>query len=263
VGRIVSGAGGRRRANAGRALIALTLPAVLAVGLAACGIPTGDDTFSAIPDEDVPFGLDETSTTTSTTTTTTPLAPATTELATTTTIEEFREQVDVYFLLRSRLQPVPTALTSGFAPDQVVELLEAGPPPGNGLDTLIEPGLIVSTAVAGGVITIDLDREIFDRIGTSDQTEAIGQIVLTMTDNVDRVGFVLFTLDGEPTQVKKGDSLLSEPDEPVTFDDYANLLASTPPTPTTTTTVPETTLPAEPTPAEIPPDEGPATTAAG
>lgn len=249
----------RRSANLGRALAAFALPVVLAVGLAACGIPIGEDTFSEIPNEDVPFGLDESSTTTSTTTTTTPIAPVTTEMETTTTIE-FREQVDVYFLLRGRLQPVPLALTSGFAPDQVVELLETGPPPGNGLDTLIEPGLIVSTAVAGGVITIDLDPDIFDRIGTSDQTEAIGQIVLSLLRNLRGVGSVLFTLDGEPTQVKLGDSLLSEPGQSVTFDDYANLLASTPPaTSTTTTTVPDTTtvpgttLPPDPALAETPP----------
>ncbi len=260
----MSGSGVHRRANVGRALLAMTAPIALAVGLAACGIPTGDDTFSAIPNEDVPFGLDKPSTTTSTTTI--PAAPATTELTTTTTIVS-QEQVDVYFLSRNRLQPVPLALTSGFAPDQVVELLEAGPPPGNGLDTLIEPGLILSTSVAGGVITIDLDPAIFGDIGTSDQTEAIGQIVLSLMRNLRGVGFVLFTLDGEPTQVKKGDSLLSEPGEPVTADDYANLLASTPPTTTTTTTttttVPETTTPPETVPADVPLDESVTTAVPG
>ena len=89
------------------------------------------------------------------------------------------EQVDIYFLSRGRLQPVPLALTSGFAPDQVVDLLENGPPTGVGLDTLIEPGLIVSTDVADGVMTVDLDPEIFARIAASDQAEAIGQIVLS------------------------------------------------------------------------------------
>ena len=239
--------------SAARGALVVVLPVALGLGLAACGIPTGDDSFSEIPNEDVPFGLDETSTSTSTTSTTTPLVPVTTELATTTSIA-LLERVDVYFLSRGRLQPVPLALTSGFAPDQVVDLLEAGPPEGVGLDTLIEPGLIVSTDVAGGVITVDLDPEVFSGIGTSDQTEAIGQIVLTMTDNVDRVGFVRFTLGGEPTQVKKGDSLLTEPGEAVDFDDYAVLLATSPPTTTSTTS---TTVAPEPAPA----DTLPATTA--
>jgi Sporulation and spore germination len=213
----------------------MAISLALAFGVAACGIPTGDDSFQVIPTEEILFGLDEPSTTTSTTTTTVPLAPATTELATTTTIA-LVEQVDVYFLSRGRLQPAKFTLTSPFAPDQVVDLLEKGPPSGVGLDSLIERGLIRSTEVAGGVITIDLDPEIFSRIDTSDQAEAIGQIVLTMTDNVDRTGAVLFTLGGEPTQVKKGDSLLSEMDVPVTFDDYVVLLVTSPPTTTTTTT---------------------------
>ena len=161
------------------------------------------------------------------------------------------EEVDIYFLSRGRLQPVPVALTTDFAPDQVVDALEKGPPPGVGLDTHIEPGLIVSTEVAEGVVTVDLDPEIFARIAASDQAEAIGQIVLTMLDNVDRVGSVLFTLAGEPTQVKKGDSLLTEPDEAVTFDDYAVLLTtSTATTSTSTTTVPAETVPDPAVPAD-------------
>jgi spore germination protein GerM len=219
----------------------------LALGVTACGIPTGDDSFQEIPAEEILFGLDEPSTTTSTTTTTVPETPATTAQETTTTIA-LVEQVDVYFLSRTRLQPAKFTLTSPFAPDQVVDLLEKGPPPGVGLDSLIERGLIKSTEVSSGVIRIDLDPEIFSGIDTSDQAEAIGQIVLTMTDNVDRTGAVLFTLGGEPTQVKKGDSLLSEPDVPVTFDDYAVLLATSPTTTTTTTTteVPAATVPDQP-----------------
>ena len=107
------------------------LPVALGVSLAACGIPTGDDSFSEIPNEEIPFGLDETSTTHLDDDHDAPLAPATTESATTTTIA-LLEQVDMYFLSRGRLQPVPLALTSGFAPDQVVDLLEAGPPAGVG-----------------------------------------------------------------------------------------------------------------------------------
>lgn len=244
-----------RRIAAGAAIAPL-----LVVGLAACGIPTGDDTFGDIPSEEVLFGLDEASTTTSTTTTTMPLAPVTTQMETTTTIE-IREQVDVYFLSRGRLQPVPLALTSGFSAGQVVDLLEAGPPSGVALDTLIEPGLIVSTDLAGGVITVDLDPEIFSGISASDQTEAIGQIVLSLLRNLRGVGFVLFTLGGEPTQVKKGDSLLTEPDEAVTLDDYAVLLANAPPTTTstTTTTMPPATVP-DTVPVEAPLDEASVTT---
>lgn len=253
-----------------RALAMVGLAWALALALAACGIPTGDDTFTAIPSEEVPFGLDSPSTTTSTTTTTVPIAPVTTEAQPTTTLVPL-EEVEIYFLSRGRLQPVPVALTTDFAPDQVVDALEKGPPDGVGLDTHIAPGLIVSTEVAEGVVTVDLDPEIFAGIAASDQAEAIGQIVLTMVDNVGRVGSVLFTLAGEPTQVKKGDSLLTEPGEAVTFDDYAILLTTSAPTTSTTTTVAETAPdPAVPDPATVvtaplvaPPADPTATTVPG
>jgi len=242
----VGGVVTRRTSAPVLAIVGLT--GALALGLAACGIPTGDDTFSGIPSEEVPFGLDSPSTTT----TTTPTAPATTEVRSTTTLVPL-EEVDIYFLSRGRLQPVPVALTTDFAPDQVVDALENGPPRGVGLDTHIEPGLIVSTEVADGVVTVDLDPEIFARIAASDQAEAIGQIALTMIDNVDRVGSVLFTLAGEPTQVKKGDSLLTESGEAVTFDDYAVLLTTSAPTTSTTVqaeTVPDPAVPDPAAPAD-------------
>ena len=250
----------RRTSASAPVLVIVAVTGVLALGLAACGIPTGDETFSEIPSEEVPFGLDSPSTTTSTTTTTTPIAPATTEVRSTTTVVPL-EEVDIYFLSRGRLQPVPVALTTDFAPDQVVDALEKGPPNGVGLDTHIEPGLIVSTDVAEGVVTVDLDGEIFGRIAASDQAEAIGQIALTMIDNVDRVGSVLFTLAGEPTQVKKGDSLLTEPGEAVTFDDYAALLTTS--TPTTSTTVPTQTVPDPAVPVPAAPADPTLTTVPG
>lgn len=208
----------------------------------ACGVRTGDDTFEAVPADEIPFGLDATSTTTTTTTSTTlPDAPATTLPATTTTIR--LEPVEIYFLSRGRLQPVPFELPPGFSADQVADVLEAGPPDGFALDTLIEDGLIVSLLESGGVLAVDLDAEVFDRIDAPDQTEAIGQIVLTMISSLRRVGQVTFTLDGEPIPVKKGNGLSSDVGEALSYDDYAVLLArprSTADT-TTTTTIATTT----------------------
>ena len=203
--------------------------ATLAALTGACGVPTGEETFEQIPPDEVQFGLDATSTTsststTSTTSTTVPAVPETTILETTTTIRF--EPIEVYFLSRGRLQPVPFDLPPGFSADQVADVLEAGPPPDVGLDSLIEDGLIVSSVESGGVLTVDLDSVTFDRIPSTQQTEAIGQIVLTMLSSLRRVGQVSFTLAGEPIPVKKGNGLSSEVGEPLSYDDYATLLAS-------------------------------------
>ncbi len=248
----------RRRAL--RPLFAIGLPLAFGASIAACGIPTGESSFKEIPAEEIPFDLDETSTSTSTTTTTTtiPVAPQTTVFETTTTIPF--EEVDIYFLSRGKLQPVPYALPRDFGADQVVALLEDGPQEGAagvGLETLIEQGLITSTEKAGGVVTVDLDPEIFGRIPSFDQSEAIGQIVLTLTSNLRGVGPVLFTLGGEPTQVKKGNGLLSGQGEPVSGDDYRVLLVTTSASAEaqadTTTTGSPTTEPPPPT-ESAPPD---------
>lgn len=220
-------------------LVAFLAPVVVAgTALAGCGVSTGEDTYSPIPPDEILFGLDatSTSTTTSTTTTTTIADPPETVPTTTTSVR--LDAFDLYFLSRGRLQPVETLLPAGFSADQVADKLEEGPPPGAALDSLIEDGLIVAMSEEGGVLTVDLDAETFDRIPSTQQTEAVAQIVLTMINSLNRVGQVRFTVDGEPIPVKKGNSLLSEVGEPLPFDAYAVLLVRTAPVATTTTTTP-------------------------
>ncbi len=202
---------------------------MVAVAMTSCGVPTGDDTFSEVPPGEIQFGLNATSTTTSTTSTTTttttaPVLPATTVLASTTTIRF--EPVQIYFLARGRLQPVTVDLSPDPSPEQVADVLEDGPPPDIALDTLIEDGLIVSAIVERGVLTVDLDPVIFDRIDSTQQTEAIAQIVLTLLGSQRGVGQVSFTLGGEQIAVRTGDGQLSDPGEPLVIDDYVNLLGS-------------------------------------
>lgn len=204
----------------------VTTAIVIGALVVGCGVPTGDDSYGEIPADEILFGLDATSTTstTSSTTTTLPAVPATTLLETTTTIR--LEPVELFFLSRGRLQPVPFELPPGFSADQVADVLEAGPPPGLGLDSLIEDGLIVAASESEGVLTVDLDANTFDRIPSAEQTEAIAQIVLTMISSLRRVGQVTFTLDGEPIPVKKGNGLSSETGEALSFDDYSILLST-------------------------------------
>jgi len=216
----------------------------VAVMLTACGVPTGDGSFEEIPSEEIQFGLDATSTSTSTTTTSTTtttlpdvpdttVVPETSELATTSTIR--LEPVEIYFVTRGRLQPVTFELPPGSSPDQVADVLAAGPPDGVALDTLIEDGLIVRSVESGGLLTIDLDEDTLDRIPATEQTEAIGQIVLTMITSLRRVGQVTFTVADEPIAVKKGNSLSSGVGEALTYEDYVVLLVNTP-APVDTTT---------------------------
>jgi len=222
----------------------LTALVVLGVIAAACGVPTGDDTFAEIPPAEVPFGLAATSTTTSTTTTTVPETPDTTMAASTTTPIRL-DPAEVYFLSRGRLQPVVIELPPGFSADQVADVLEAGPPPDVGLDTLIEDGLIVSSTESRAVLTVDLDGDTFAEIPSTQQTEAIAQIVMTMISSLRRVGLVNFTIEGELIAVKKGNSLLSDVGEPLSYEDYSLLLVN-PPAPVDDAADTATTIPSEP-----------------
>ena len=225
-----------RRWTAFAAVVALAL-----VG-AACGVSTGDDSFAVIPPEEDPFELDATSTTTSTTTTTTTTLPVTPDTLPTTTTPIRTEPAEIYFLTtRGRLLPVVFELPPPIAAEQVAEVLEAGPPSDQPLlDSLIEEGLIVSSSESRAVLTIDLDAATFARIPSTEQTEAIGQIVMTMISSLRRVGFVNFTIEGEPISVKKGNSLLSDVGEPLAYDDYIILLATPPPAVASTTLAPDT-----------------------
>jgi hypothetical protein len=218
----------------------LAAVALLGSFAAGCGVPTGDDTFSAIPPAEDPFGLDATSTTTSTTTTTTTTTPAAPDTIATTTTPVRLEPAEFYFLTtRNKLQPVVVDLPPPFSAEQIADILESGPPEGVALTSLIEPGLIKSSSEERGVLTVDLDPTTFAGIPTTRQTEAIGQIVMTMISSLRRVGLVTFTIDGQPISVKKGNSLLSDVGEPLSYDDYVILLASPPPGVTSTTEPPE------------------------
>jgi hypothetical protein len=55
-----------------------------------------------------------------------------------------------------------------------------------------------------------------------------------MVSSLRRVGQVAFTLAGEPIPVKKGNGLTSEVGQPLSYDDYANLLTVSPNATTTT-----------------------------
>ena len=101
-------------------------------------------------------------------------------------------------------------------------------------------GLIVGQpTVEGGVITIDLDADVYDLILARNQRQAIAQIVWTFLQNSTAIGQVAFTLDGDPFPVPAdgGDRDFAA------IDDFASLDPGTP----RSTVEPPSQIPIEPT----------------
>lgn len=258
-----------------RLVVFVALLAAVAVGasplLVACGLGD-DDSLEFIPSDDIPFGLDQTTTTTTTTTTTVPApdqpAEPTVPTTTTTTLAPVQTApVEVYFVIGlEQLQRQTVQFSFPVEPLQVLALLEDGPPPdvGIGLRTALRPNLTTGYERSEGVATVDLRGSVLNRTGSRDQNLAIAQLVLTV-GRLPGVGQVRFTIDGEPVPIPVPPSYtLSEPGEPLSYETFSVLLtpgsgassiATT--TTTTTTTVPPTSPPttSDPTTSD-PNDEG-------
>jgi hypothetical protein len=218
--------------------------ATLAALMVACGIPANGD-VSRIPENNL-GALDDTIPTTTTTTPPTTIEPTTTTIPEITSTTIATEDVTLYFISGGILRPLTLPLAKDASANEVLTALQAGPPSvGTGLRTAVPTGdqaLLKVTEDQSGVATVDLPENFYDRINLEDQPLAIGQIVLTLTDNVRRIGQVLFTQDGLPIGVKRGAGDFSQPGEPLPPRDYLQLLESAAPTTTTTTTT-TTTIP--------------------
>lgn len=201
----------------------------LAVALVACGVP-GAGEFEQIEEGQIPYGLAETTTTrppTTTSTTRPPQTTTTTPELTTTTLA--LQDVRLYFLTGLQLVPIQRALAAPATPSQVLAALVEGPPTGElgvGLRTALPAtdGLVVT--LERGVATVDLPAGYVDRIPATEQRRAIAQIVLTLSV-LPRASLVVFREAGEPLAVPRGRGDLSDPGEPVTFEDYEPLLSPT------------------------------------
>jgi hypothetical protein len=228
-----------------RRIVAAALVQLLAVIAVACSVPTGDSTFQPIDGNEIPGGLNDSTTTTSTTTTTTtttplPDMPESTVESTTTTTPTPAEIVDLYFISRGLLTVVETELVARRDLNQIVVALEQGPPFGSGFSSFVRRGLIVGQpTVEGGVITIDLDAGVYDLILARNQRQAIAQIVWTFLQNSTAIGQVAFTLDGDsfPVPADGGDQ------EFAAIDDFASLDPGTP----RSSVEPPSQIPIEPT----------------
>jgi hypothetical protein len=187
-----------------------------AVGVAAsllagaCGVPSsGYDRFE---DADVPFGLAE--------------APTTTEAPPVPSVPngDVDQRVRLYFVEEGSLSPVERVLPAPLTLDDLLHLLGAGPTSSEDeqLRTALQDGAATGLSVRAGVASVAVSRDFRD-LAAAEQRLAVAQLVMTITSRPG-IGQVLFTVDGEPVPVPKGDGSLA--DGPVSRDDYSSLVAT-------------------------------------
>jgi hypothetical protein len=175
---------------------ALVLALLLAALAAACGVPT-DSSPHALPRDGVPFDL---------------LAPASTAVATSSTLVAVTTEVPVYLVGPDRLVVVRRLVESPPSLFRALEALLAGPMPDEaaaGLRTAVtNQARLLSVRVQSGVATIDLSGE-FAAIGGQEQILAVAQLVFTATASKGVLG-VRLSIDGRPVEAPRGDGTLSQ-----------------------------------------------------
>lgn len=197
--------------------------AALATLVAACGVPSSG-AFTPIENENIPYGLGESTTTTTAVTTTTTVVTSTTPTIPPTTIAT--EPVTVFFLAGNQLVTIELALVRPASLPQVMVALEHGPPAGPsaaGLRSALRDDATNRVTEEGGVATVDLAPNLFENVTPSDQRLAIAQIVLTLTRQRG-IGQVSFTQNGAPVSVPLASGEFTAPGQAVTHGDYEALL---------------------------------------
>jgi spore germination protein GerM len=190
--------------------VTIVLGAVLALG--GCAI-SAEDRATAVPDQDVPFGLLDPGAT----------APAGSQPA----VDVAR--IDVYLVARDsrRLVPVPREAVGDRSLATVIRTLAEGPTPAEadtGLGTALPSGEVITrVGAAGGTATVDLGAA-FEQLTGRNQLVAIAQIVATATGQPG-IGRVAFTVEGTPILVPRGDGTLTG--NPVSRDAYPLLIGTT------------------------------------
>jgi spore germination protein GerM len=91
------------------------------------------------------------------------------------------------------------------------------------LRTAIPSSLQANVDVDRGVATVNATRAFLNSLSAVDQRLAIAQIVLTLTSRPG-IGQVVFSVDQQTIVVPRGRGDLSSAGDPVTFDDYKNLI---------------------------------------
>jgi spore germination protein GerM len=192
---------------------------LFALVLAGCAVSTESE-FERIPQSDIPFGLASPVTSSPSTSTTSPIQEDVSDVV--------NQPVDLFFIASSAIVRVQRNVASPATVAQVLSILAEGPandPAYAGLRSALPTEFRASVDVTRGVAQVDTTRSFLTSLPPADQRLAIAQIVLTLTSRPG-VGQVIFTVDAEPIAVPRGRGDLVEAGTPVTFDDYANLVAS-------------------------------------
>jgi germination protein M len=129
----------------------------------------------------------------------------------------------VWFAREDALAPVSI---DGEAREDVaaaaLELLLAGPPTGEGLDTAIPAGTrLLGIDLDGGLATVDLSAEFESGGGSRSMFVRLAQVVFTVTE-FETIERVRFRLDGRPVEVFSAEGIVL--DDPVGRKDYEELL---------------------------------------
>jgi spore germination protein GerM len=190
------------------------------LSLAGCAVPQSGD-FEAVPAANIPFGLDSAQTTLPSPTMTAPSQsqdPAGTEYV----------LIDLYFIRNSFVVKVQREVAIPVDATIAIEALSKGldtDPQLAGLRTALPSTFEASVEVDRGVANVNASRAFLNSLSAVDQRLAIAQIVLTLTSQPG-IGQVLVSVDGKPIAVPRGRGDLISAGNRVTFDDYANLIAT-------------------------------------
>ena len=168
---------------------------LLGVAVSGCGVGT-EGRASRVADEDVPFAL---------------LAPPTTVPETTTTTNPGTAPVQFFLVLGDGLVELDRELVLPISLPRLISVLGEGPTPGEqdlGVTTYLPDGSGVDgVRLVGGIAYVELG-EAFLTVPQDRQRLALAQLVFTLTGRPG-VGRVLFTIDGQPTEVPRGDGTLT------------------------------------------------------
>jgi hypothetical protein len=168
------------------------MPALLIVGMGACGVPL-DDSARRVAPERVPYNLLD------------PDPLPVPEPARTGTPSL------VYVVKAERLRAVPLIVPFDAEPLEVLALLDVAVGRVSDARSVLQPGdVVVATLDDEGLLTVDVNPTLL-QLPASEQVLAIAQIVLTMIEQPAVTG-VVFTAGGQPVSVARTDgSIISGP----------------------------------------------------